>query len=129
MTQGLPSISLEEMYESFPAAVKRQIARHRAAAAYSGEIRTKLKALRRRRRLTQKQVAAAMGVNQSVVSRIETEGDAEMGLDTVFRYAAALGLRPVLDFEPAEPVTGRSGNTAVEAEPADAIPAFAKTQE
>jgi predicted XRE-type DNA-binding protein len=55
---------------------------------------------RKRRRLSQAQVAAAMGVTQGRVSQIEHGelGDAEV--DTLKRYAAALGgqLRLLVDF-------------------------------
>jgi predicted XRE-type DNA-binding protein len=55
---------------------------------------------RKRRRLSQAQVAEAMGVTQGRVSQIEHGelGDAEV--DTLKRYAAAIGgqLRLVVDF-------------------------------
>jgi predicted XRE-type DNA-binding protein len=60
----------------------------------------KLAEARQRRHLSQAQVAAAMGVTQGRISQIEHGelGDAEV--DTLDRYAAALGgqLRLLLDF-------------------------------
>lgn len=70
-----------------------------------GELRAylhayKLAEARKRRHLSQAQVAAAMGVTQGRVSQIEHGelGDAEV--DTLRRYAAALGgqLRLLVDF-------------------------------
>jgi DNA-binding XRE family transcriptional regulator len=103
MTECLNSIPIETFIRTLPEAVQRQIACQTAATAYCGQVRMSLKALRQRQGKSQKQIAAAMGVRPSVVSRIETEMDVEIGLDMVFRYARALGYRPELTFKPADP--------------------------
>jgi|GEM_PF-1896101 len=99
MTESLNSIPISDFIRTLPKAVQRQVDRQNAAAEYCGQVRNALKALRKQRGRSQKQIAEAMGVNQSVISRIERDGNTEIGLDTVFRYAQALGLQPVLQFE------------------------------
>lgn len=50
-----------------------------------------LKTTREGRQLTQQQVAARMGVNQKRVSAIELRGISRINLNTLERYANALG--------------------------------------
>lgn len=68
----------------------------RARAASGGGLR--LAELRRERGLSQAQVAAALGISQSDVSKLERRGDVR--LSTLRRYVSALGgtLRVSADF-------------------------------
>lgn len=65
-----------------------------------------LKAIRKRRNLTQVQLAEASGVDQTVISHIECGGvQTTPSWFTVFRLARALEVRPE-DIFPVEPVGG-----------------------
>lgn len=59
-----------------------------------------LKTARENRHLTQRQVAAGMGINQNRVSAIELRGISHINLKTLKRYANALGgkLRVTIEF-------------------------------
>ncbi len=63
-------------------------------------IAEKIYALREKRHLTQKQLAAKAGMKQHAVSRIE-QGDISMTLRTVQRLARALGCLVEVNFKPA----------------------------
>ncbi|MEQ2637487.1 helix-turn-helix domain-containing protein [Paratractidigestivibacter faecalis] len=54
---------------------------------------------RKRRRITQTQVARSMGVGQSRVSEIENGDLGSARLDTIRRYAKSLGAKLVISFE------------------------------
>ncbi|MEK7382749.1 MAG: helix-turn-helix transcriptional regulator [Elusimicrobiota bacterium] len=62
-------------------------------------IAEKLHDLREKRHLTQKQLAAKVGMAQNAVSRLEN-GEHSMTLRTVQRIAAALGYAVLVDFKP-----------------------------
>lgn len=64
------------------------------------EAPARLAALRSTQGLTQAALAERLGVNQSAVARLEGS-QRNVGLDTLARWAAALGQRPLLSFEPA----------------------------
>lgn len=51
-----------------------------------------LKAARHRRGWSQERVGARMGISKNAVCRLESEVNRTPRLDTVFRYAAALGV-------------------------------------
>lgn len=72
------------------------------AESFCGEVRSSLRNLRKSQGFDQKSVAELLDMTQSAVSKIEN-GDGDLGVKTVFRYAHALGLRPVCVFVP----TGR----------------------
>ena len=71
------------------------------AESFVARVRSKLRSLRVIEGGKQRDLAESMGVSQPVVSRIETDESADMTLVTLYRYAAALGMRPVLSFAPA----------------------------
>ena len=58
-------------------------------AADPAELIGRLSALRRRRGLSQTEVAARMGTSQSALARVES-GQADVRVSTLARYAAAL---------------------------------------
>jgi transcriptional regulator with XRE-family HTH domain len=60
-----------------------------AMADDTAELIGKLSALRRRKGLSQTEVAARMGTSQSALARLEG-GQADLRLSTLARYAAAL---------------------------------------
>ena len=59
----------------------------------------KLKALRRARGLSMEQVAVAVGVNKSFISKLEADA-AQPSVATLLRYCEALGVRPGSLFDP-----------------------------
>lgn len=62
-------------------------------------IRAKLKNVREKLGLEQKDVAKTMEIGQPAVSRIEN-GAGDIGLKTLCRYADAVGMRPYIVFMP-----------------------------
>lgn len=69
------------------------------AEQFCREVRNNLRELRMDRGLEQSVLAKELDMTQSAVSKVETSiGD--LGIKTVFRYAHALGLRPVCVFVP-----------------------------
>ena len=64
-----------------------------AIEAFLAMIRAELRARRVAMGIDQTTLGRRLGLGQSAVSKIET-GRGELGLGTVARYAAALGLRP-----------------------------------
>lgn len=63
------------------------------------EIRAGLRDQRKKLSLDQSDVAERLDMTQSTISKIEI-GDGDIGAKTIFRYARALGLRPVCVFVP-----------------------------
>jgi len=49
--------------------------------------------------LTQQEIAERMGTTQSVIARLEG-GKVSPSIDTLYKYAKAIGVRPVISFEP-----------------------------
>jgi transcriptional regulator with XRE-family HTH domain len=71
----------------------------RDAEAFCQAVRSELRKRRRQKKLNQQELGAAVGLTQSAISRIErSEGD--IGLKSIYRYATALGLQPVVTFTP-----------------------------
>ena len=68
------------------------------------EIASKIRELRERRELTQKQFAEKTGMKQSAVSRIEQSDYAGWNFKTLVRVAEALDARLIVDFMPREDV-------------------------
>jgi transcriptional regulator with XRE-family HTH domain len=62
-------------------------------------IGAKLKALRRARGLSMEQVADAVGVNKSFISKLEADA-AQPSVATLLRYCDAVGIRPGSLFDP-----------------------------
>lgn len=90
--------------ESFSARLRRDLKDPEFAKAFEEHyldavIAEKLHALREKRHLTQKQLAAKAGMAQNAVSRIE-KGENSLTLRTVQRLAGALGCVVELDFKP-----------------------------
>ena len=54
--------------------------------------------------LTQEEIAQRMGTTQSAIARLE--GGRISSLKTLFKYAKAAGVRPVIFFEPLKGETG-----------------------
>lgn len=61
--------------------------------SFRDEVRTRLTSLRQQARLSQTSLAAELGIDQSIVSRVEA-GTRDLGLDEVFAWGEALGLPP-----------------------------------
>jgi DNA-binding XRE family transcriptional regulator len=68
------------------------------ANALCALVRKMLCELRSSRDVKQAELAGRMGLTQSAISKIET-GHGDVSLRTVYRYASALGMRPVLEFK------------------------------
>ncbi len=69
--------------------------------AFCASIRYALQMRRREKDLTQEEMAYRLNLTQSAISKIEI-GKGDLGLRTLYRYAAAIGLRPVVTFTPDE---------------------------
>ena len=63
------------------------------------QVRDDLRQLRESLDITQREVAATLQMSQSGVSRFE-KGEGDIGLVTVCKHAAALGLQPTVTFVP-----------------------------
>lgn len=110
----MPSVSVDELRrqlrEEYPHVAR--IDDDRAAAReFSSAIRRELRELRKVARLSQADVAGQLGVDQSVVSRIESESGPDLSLDMVFRYARACGSQAALTFVP--PAVEKAGKVTV----------------
>lgn len=70
-----------------------------AHLAQCGRVRDDLRQLRELLEVSQAELAERLGATQSAVSRLEN-GGGDIGLLTICRYAAALGLRPTVSFVP-----------------------------
>ncbi|MBI2962113.1 MAG: XRE family transcriptional regulator [Deltaproteobacteria bacterium] len=66
------------------------------------EIRKELVALRRKRGLTQKDLADRMGVSQPVVAELEAGRASDVRLSTILRAAMALGAKVKISLEAKE---------------------------
>ncbi len=69
--------------------------------AFCASVRNDLQLRRRDKKLNQEEVAGRLNLTQSAISKIEV-GDGDIGLRTLYRYAGAIGLRPVVTFMPDE---------------------------
>lgn len=77
-----------------------------------------LKSLRHRRGLTQQALAERMGLNRSRVAQIEGAEGLSLSLETLVRYASALGHRVTLSFDevahfPLSEAPGKAGEWEV----------------
>jgi len=71
----------------------------REAEAFCLSLRAELRKRRKAKHLDQEALGERIGLTQSAVSRIErSQGD--IGLKSLYRYARALGLQPVISFTP-----------------------------
>jgi len=67
--------------------------------AFCASVKADLRERRKRMRLDQTQIGAKLNLSQSAISKIESQrGD--LGLETLYQYAEALGLRPAVVFIP-----------------------------
>lgn len=80
--------------------VKERYDEHRRAKAFVASVREDLASLRRHKKLRQSDLAQRLGVSQPVISRIESDKGSDPGLETLFRYAEACGMKPVVMFVP-----------------------------
>jgi DNA-binding XRE family transcriptional regulator len=69
--------------------------------AFCASVRSDLQMRRRAKELNQEEVAGWLNLTQSAISKIEG-GDGDIGLRTLYRYARAIGLRPIVTFTPEE---------------------------
>jgi transcriptional regulator with XRE-family HTH domain len=81
----------------FAAAVGKEL----QAEGFCQGIRAQLRTRRERLGLDQVAIATKLEIGQPSVSRIEN-GSGDIGLKTLFRYADAIGLKPVVLFVPSE---------------------------
>jgi ribosome-binding protein aMBF1 (putative translation factor) len=88
--------SLAEVKASRPWTPAMQAAYEHAGAAY--ELGERVRALREKAGLSQRELASRMGATQSAVARLEA-GGAEPTLPTLRRLAGALGRTLVIDFK------------------------------
>ena len=72
----------------------------REAVAFCASVRSELRQRRKDVGLDQSELGERLGLTQSAVSKIEN-GRGDIGLETVYEYADAVGLRPVVVFVPA----------------------------
>lgn len=73
------------------------VATRRRADSQVADLRRQLRDRRIAMNLDQQAMADRMGVSQSAISKIEN-GTGDLGYRTIYRYAAALGVEPVLGF-------------------------------
>lgn len=86
-----------EMLEAYPG-VRAKFEELELARQFVARMRRDLVAARRRQGLRQSDVAAALGVSQPVISRIEGDRAGDIGLATIYRYAVACGQVPLVTF-------------------------------
>lgn len=73
----------------------------RAMLGMCDTVRRQLVEMRKAAGLRQEEIAERLGMSQSAVSRME-RGTGDIGLTTIARYAAAIGVRPVIVFAPTD---------------------------
>jgi transcriptional regulator with XRE-family HTH domain len=71
----------------------------RDAEAFCAFIRSELRIRRKEAGLDQTQVGEKLNLTQSAISKIEN-GRGDLGLETLYAYAEAVGLRPSVTFAP-----------------------------
>ncbi|MCB2102624.1 MAG: helix-turn-helix transcriptional regulator [Rhodobacterales bacterium] len=69
------------------------------AEAFCRAVRQALRAHRKNQHLEQGDLGERLDLSQSAVSRME-RGQGDLGLKSVYRYARALGLQPIITFAP-----------------------------
>jgi transcriptional regulator with XRE-family HTH domain len=89
----------KELFTSHPSVARHYEAAKRAGAFKVGAHRL-LGELRHTAKLTQATVAERMGVSQPVVSRLEKDEEADLTLESLFRFAEACGVQLVLGCRP-----------------------------
>lgn len=89
----------DELFSRHPGIEKLYDDRQKAKA-FIASIRDDLAVLRRHRNLKQSDLARSLGVSQPVISRVEGDKSADLGLETLYRYAEACGMKPVVTFVP-----------------------------
>jgi transcriptional regulator with XRE-family HTH domain len=67
------------------------------AEAFSASVKAELRRRRKEIKLGQTQIGAMLDLGQSAISKIE-KGRGDLGLETLYQYAEALGLRPAVVF-------------------------------
>ena len=121
--QDLASLK-EALFAEHPG-VKAQSDQRHEARTFVASVRREIADLRKRQDLKQSDMAERLGVSQPVISRIESDRNADLGLETLYRYARACGLKPVVTFVPSAEamlaqVMTRAAANAAPAAPLDA---------
>jgi transcriptional regulator with XRE-family HTH domain len=96
-------LSLEQFTEKVGAEAPnfaRALQEEDAYLQFCRKVREDLKQLREDMRIKQSEVAAELQMSQPGVSKIEN-GEGDIGLLTLCRYAGALGMQPTIAFAPA----------------------------
>jgi len=83
------------------------------AESFCRELRQSLREQRKQMQLDQKTLAERLDMTQSAISKIES-GEGDFGVKTLFRYAHALGLRPVFTYMAASSATASEAERAME---------------
>ena len=76
---------------------------------FCDKVRTELKHMREDMGVKQSEVAAALQMSQPAVSNLEN-GEGDIGLISIFRYAEALGMQPTVSFAPAPSTYARQAH-------------------
>ncbi len=93
MTEAIEPTFRERLEAARPDIVERA-----AANVFKRKLALALRALRKERRMTQKDVEARSGLTQSMVSRLEAPTGSLPNWDTVMRYVAACDGHMLLGF-------------------------------
>lgn len=99
-----------EMLEKHPE-IRKNYAELAAAGDALEAVRRKLRLQRNAAGLSQDEVAERLGISQPAVSRIERPGSGDIGLRTLFRYAAAIDCVPEISFRPKDEHLGMATGT------------------
>ena len=89
------SARLSEAHPAFREALRLE----HESEAFCERLRKEIRARRKALGWDQARLAAALGVNQSTISKIE-KGPGDLGLKTLYRISVALGLHPTLSLAP-----------------------------
>ena len=100
----------------------------REAADFCAFVRAELRIRRKEAGLDQTQVGEKLNLTQSAISKIEN-GRGDLGLETLYAYAEAVGLRPAVTFVPLmqDIRTDVAGSDYVEISPNDVEEALAES--
>ena len=109
----------ERLAKKFPEYAEA-VESEREAEEFCLAIRQELRRRRKQKKLDQAEMAELMDLTQSAVSKLE-RGRGDIGLKSIYRYAATLGLQPIVVFAPlseemVEAVMGEMEEDSVSAE-------------
>ncbi|OCW58981.1 helix-turn-helix domain-containing protein [Hoeflea olei] len=109
-----PALTLDQFTRKVSAQAPnftKALKQEQAHLRYCAKIREDLKRLREDMGMKQSEVAEQLEMSQPAVSRIEN-GEGDIGLVTLCRYAAALGMEPTISFAPAASTYGHRDHLA-----------------